>query len=191
MSIVTLNHQQPNICYHTCALFSDLLCHPRNSRQTASLASPALWSVAVPPGCIPLTCGRSGTDPAPPNCSWLTGTRCWCWDWHPALTGPRTSRNCWPCLDFTNPISQVRGKEPCLHLILDPYKNSEQITNWHLLARGVGQYVPLVQNIKIQLKCIWNRDLQPLYTVHFYSRNKNNEKLTARSSLFRKMLIWH
>lgn len=27
MSIVTLNHQQPNICYHTCALFSDLLWH--------------------------------------------------------------------------------------------------------------------------------------------------------------------
>lgn len=66
MSIVTLNHQQTNhICYHTCALLSDLLWHPRNSRQTASLASPALWSLALLPACLPLTCSRSGTDPVP------------------------------------------------------------------------------------------------------------------------------
>lgn len=160
MSIVTLNHQQPShICYHTCALFSDLLWHPRNSRQTASLASPTLWSLALPPACIPLTWSRSGTDPAPSDCSWLTGICCWCWDWHPLIAGPRTIRNCWPCLDFTDLISQVRElKEPSLHLVLEPHRNSEQIINWHFLARGVGQYVPLVPNMKIQLTYIGKRD---------------------------------
>lgn len=183
MSIVTLNHQQPNhICYHTCALFSDLLWHPRNSRRTASLASPALWSLALLPAHIPLTWSRSGTDPAAPShCSWLTGIRCCCWDCHPVITGPRTTRNCWPPLDFKNLTSQVRElKEPCLHLILDPHKNSEKIINWHFLARGVGQYAFLVPNMKIQLTYIWKKDLQPLYIAHFYSRNKNNEKLTCR-----------
>lgn len=76
--------------------------------------------------------------------------------------------------------SGERAKGALLTWHLIHTKNSEQIINWHFLARGVGQYVPLVPNMKIQLTYIWKRDLKPPYTVHFYSRNKNNDKLTAR-----------
>lgn len=130
MLIVALNHQQPNhICYHTCALFSDLLWHPRNIRRTASLASPALCGLALLPACILLTWNGSGTDPAL-KLFLIDRGHCRRWACQPVTTGPRAAGTHWPHLDFTNLISQVRQlKEPCFHLKFDPHKNSDQIIN--------------------------------------------------------------